>query len=220
MKDSVDITNTICPLCRRTETREYSRDKRRNFIQCKTCDLVFVPSVQFLSTEEEKKRYDLHQNSPEDTGYRRFLDRLFQPLHQCLQPGSAGLDFGSGPEPLLSRMFEEAGHSMAIYDRYYEPVPVALENTYDFITASEVVEHLRDPRKELDQLWACLKPEGLLGIMTKFAVERDAFPQWHYKNDLTHICFYSRATFDWLARSWNADLRVAETDVVIFHKKT
>ena len=210
---------TTCPLCKTDEVHEFSRDDRRDYFRCYVCSLVFVPPRQFLSPEAEKKRYDLHQNSPLDPGYRRFLSRLFIPLERRLAPGSSGLDFGSGPEPALSRMFEEAGHFMTNFDRYYEPVFAALEKQYDFITASEVVEHLHDPQGELERLWACLKPGGRLGIMTQPAAERDDFPTWYYKNDLTHGCFFSAATFTWLAARWSADLMFPERDVVLFRKK-
>jgi SAM-dependent methyltransferase len=180
--------------------------------------MVFVPPRQFLSAEDEKKRYDLHQNSPQDLNYRRFLSRLFIPLQKYLTPGSHGLDFGSGPEPTLSRMLEEAGHRMTLFDHFYEPAPAALEQQYDFITATEVVEHLRDPQKELERLWTCLKQGGWLGIITHTAVGQDAFPQWYYKNDLTHICFFSGKTFAWLALRWNAEVVFADSDVVLFRK--
>ena len=182
------------------------------------CGLVFVPPAQFLSAEDEKKRYDLHQNSPDHDGYQRFLGRLFIPLQQRLAPGSSGLDFGSGPEPTLSRMFQDAGHSMMIFDQYYQHAPAALEKQYDFITASEVVEHLREPRKELDRLWACLKHGGWLGIMTKFAAEAASFSRWYYKDDLTHICFFSRPAFVWLAAAWHADLVIPDEDIALFSK--
>lgn len=115
-------------------------------------------------------------------------------------------------------MFEEAGHAVMIFDHYYENAPLALERQYDFITAAEVVEHLREPRKELDRLWACLKCGGWLGIMTKFAGDRAAFSSWHYKNDLTHICFFSRATVTWLAAAWSADLTFTDEDVALLRK--
>ena len=212
--------NTACPLCRSTEVHDYSRDIHREYLYCPVCGLVFVPSCYFLSPEDEKKRYDLHRNSPDDPGYRSFLNRLFVPLQRALAPGSRGLDFGSGPEPVLSRMFENAGYSVTLFDRYYEPASGALEQQYDFITASEVVEHLRDPAAELERLWTCLKPGGLLGIMTQPVVARDAFPAWHYKNDRTHLCFYSRAAFSWLAQKWKADLSFPEKDVFLFRKRS
>jgi hypothetical protein len=210
----------FCPLCRAQAVSEFLSDNRRDHLRCGVCSLVFVPAAQHLSTDDEKKRYDLHRNATGDAGYRRFLSRLFLPLQQRLAPGSSGLDFGSGPAPTLSRMFEEAGHSMTLYDLYYEQVLAALDKQYDFISASEVAEHLREPRKELDRLWACLKRGGWLGIMTKFSPDRAAFSLWYYKDDPTHICFFSRDTVAWLAAAWNADLIIPEDDVVLFRKRT
>ena len=179
---------------------------------------MFVPSSQHLSDSGEKARYDLHRNSAEDAGYRAFLNRLFVPLQQRLAPGSSGLDFGSGPGPVLPLMVTAAGHSMAIFDRFYEPVPARLDEQYDFITATEVLEHLRLPKQDLDRLWNCLKQGGWLGIMTRPVVDRERFPGWHYKNDRTHICFFSRETFLWLARRWAAEAFFVDPDVVLFHK--
>ncbi|OGW45055.1 MAG: methyltransferase [Nitrospirae bacterium GWC2_57_9] len=208
-----------CPLCKAGRTKEFARDGRRTFYQCPVCCLVFVPSSQFLCEADERKRYDLHRNSPDDHGYRSFLSRLFVPLERCLAPGSSGLDFGCGPEPALALMFRQAGHRMALYDQFYEPDRAVLQIQYDFITASEVVEHFRNPRQELERLWNCLKPGGRLGIMTKFPVGREDFPGWHYKNDLTHICFFPQATFAWLAGHWGAELIVPDNGVALFQKK-
>ncbi len=210
--------NQTCPLCKKAETSEFYQDKYRNYFRCQTCHLVFVPPEQFLSVEEEKAQYDSHQNSPDDMQYRQFLSRLFIPLQKQLKKGSHGLDFGSGPGPTLSVMFEEAGHSVVIYDYFYAPDISVFEKQYDFITATETVEHLHNPKDELDKLWACLKPGGWLGIMTKLALDREAFSKWHYKNELTHVCFFSQKTFQWVASQWNAELTFADKDVVIFYK--
>jgi len=207
----------ICPLCRISEGTAFYQDSRTYF-RCPKCQLVFVLSDQFLSPQDEKSQYDFHENSADDPGYRRFLGRLFTPLSQQLHPNSHGLDFGSGPGPTLSVMFEEAGHSMAIYDPFYSPDTQPLQQQYDFITATEVVEHLHHPRQELDRLWSCLLPNGSLGIMTKRVIDQEAFSRWHYKNDPTHVCFYAIETFEWLAAHWNATLTVPEKDVVIFIK--
>ena len=214
---SRESTDRLCPLCRASQGRPFYRDSREYF-RCPVCTLVFVLPCQFLSSKEEKSVYDLHYNSADDPGYRRFLARLFGPLSQRLAPNSCGLDFGSGPGPTLSVMFEEAGHSMEIYDPFFAPETIALQRKYDFIVASEVVEHLHDPRRELDRLWSCLKPNGLLGIMTKRVIDRDAFSRWHYKNDPTHVCFFSTATFQWLADHWRSTLTFPDKDVVLFTK--
>ncbi len=208
-----------CPLCQSAPPEEFHRDPRRDYFRCRTCSLVFVPPEQFLSAEAEKAEYDRHRNTPDDPGYRRFLSRLFNPLQKHLKPCSRGLDFGSGPGPALSVMLEEAGHPMRIYDPFYADSPEALDKKYDFITATEVLEHLHQPQLELERLWAALLPGGCLGIMTKLVLDRRAFSRWHYKNDLTHVCFFSRETFRWLAAKWAADLFFTDKDVIIIYKK-
>ena len=170
----LNIQSHNCPLCRAADVSRISQDRSRDYYFCRTCHLVFVPSLQFLSAEDEKARYDLHQNSPDDQRYRKFLSRLFIPMQERLAPGSSGLDFGSGPGPTLSVMFEENGHSMAIYDHFYAMEPSVLEKQYDFITATEVLEHLQNPRMELDRLWTLLKPGGILGVMTQLVLDYEA----------------------------------------------
>jgi 2-polyprenyl-3-methyl-5-hydroxy-6-metoxy-1,4-benzoquinol methylase len=115
-------------------------------------------------------------------------------------------------------MFAEAGHSMAIYDPFYADNPAVLAGCYDFITASEVVEHLRQPGEELERLFGLLKPGGILGIMTKLVLDRTAFSRWHYKRDPTHVCFFSRSTFAWLARCWQAEMELVDQDVILLSK--
>jgi len=75
--------------------------------------------------------------------------------------------------------------------------------SYDFVTSTEVLEHLREPREELQRLTRMLRPNGYLGIMTKLLPPFEKFADWHYKRDLTHICFYSESTFEWVAAYWD-----------------
>lgn len=215
MAEDVELS---CPLCGAPGAQHYFRDRRRDYCQCPRCQLVFVPAGQHLPPAEEKAHYDLHQNDPSDSGYRQFLSRLGDPLLARLTPGACGLDFGAGPGPTLSRMLEEAGHRMAIYDLYYAPDTAVLARRYHFVTATEVVEHLGQPGAVLAQLWSLVEPGGWLGLMTKLVRDRDAFEHWHYKNDPTHISFFSRATFDYLSESWGARLEYQHADVILLGK--
>ncbi len=215
MQDQIVVS---CPLCSSQNSQYFHRDKARQYQKCSTCQLVFVPPNFYLSAAEEKAHYDHHQNSPNDAGYRKFLGRTFTPLNSKLKPNRCGLDFGSGPGPTLSIMFEEAGHNMAIYDPFYAPDRSVLRQTYDFITATEVVEHLHTPSSELDLLWSCLRPNGWLAIMTKRVTNLQDFTTWHYKNDPTHVCFYSEETFNWLAKKWGSVVEFHGKDVVMFQK--
>lgn len=207
-----------CPLCGSAETAFYHRDERRDYRHCRRCDLVFVPPAFRLSPAEERAVYDRHENSPEDPGYRRFLSRLFEPLRERVSPGARGLDFGAGPGPTLSVMFEEAGHPMAIYDPFYAPDAGVLEEEYDFITATEVVEHLFTPGEVLAHLAGRLRPGGWLGLMTKRTTTREAFPRWHYILDPTHVGFFSEASFQWLADELGMSVEFPAADVVLLQR--
>lgn len=210
--------NTTCPLCHHTQITPYHRDKKRSYLQCHTCDLVFVPDMHHLNTTDEKAYYDLHDNQPHDPAYLRFLDRLYSPLNERLQLNATGLDVGCGPGPALATMFEEAGHTVALYDPYYAPDKSVLSQNYDFITLSEVVEHMACPGRELDNLWAQLVPGGWIGIMTKRVRDAEAFKTWHYITDPTHISYFSETTFQWLSAHWSAKLTIIGTDVVLIQK--
>ena len=183
------------------------------------CRLVFVPKRFWLSVEEEKARYDLHENSSLDPGYRRFLSRLSKPLLEKLSPLQKGLDFGCGPGPTLSLLLEEQSHHVDLYDLYYHNDSAVFEKKYVFICATEVMEHLGDPNREFESLFTMLQQGGWLGIMTKLVIDEEAFSQWHYIRDLTHICFYSRSTFEYLAERFNAELHFVSNDVILLYKK-
>ncbi len=207
-----------CPLCTGKDIQHYAQDKKRDYWQCQNCDLVFVAKEQQLDHDAEKAVYEQHENNPEDAGYRKFLSRMSQPVLERVAPSSQGLDFGCGPGPTLSLMFEEAGHSMAVYDPYFANNPDALSQKYDFITSTEVFEHLSSPKEVLEQLLPILKPGGWLGLMTKRVIDQTAFSRWHYKNDPTHITFFSDRTFHWIAGHYGLTLAIVDQDVVLLQK--
>jgi len=166
---------------------------------------------------DEKEKYDNHQNSPENKGYCTFLDKLLLPLQEQLNSGDRGLDFGSGPGPTLCVLMQERGFQMDIYDIFYHDNRQVFQNKYDFITSTEVIEHLHNPLEEIERLWSCLKEGGVLGLMTAFRI--DAFETWYYKRDLTHIIFFTPRTFEWLAKKLGARVTIPESGVVILKKE-
>ncbi|MFV8819452.1 class I SAM-dependent methyltransferase [Haliea sp. E17] len=207
-----------CPLCAASGAGVFHRDRRREYLRCSHCALVFVPPAYHLSAAAEKAEYDLHRNAVDDPGYRRFLGRLAEPLMQRVPAPARGMDFGCGPGPALAAMLAEAGYQLMLYDPFYHPDPAALRQHYRFITATEVVEHLQRPGAELQRLWGLLEPGGLLGIMTKLVRDQAAFANWHYKNDATHVCFFSEQTWQWWARQHGAGLERIGADVILLRK--
>jgi hypothetical protein len=208
-------TNTAaCILCHKRRLEHYYQDRRREYLRCLHCDLVQVPSIFWLTPEQEKAEYDFHQNHFGDAGYEGFLMRCAQPLLERLSDSATGLDFGCGPAPVLCSLFEAQGHPMCYYDLYYWPDTSPLQGQYDFITATEVIEHISNPKPVFELWMQMLKPAGYLAIMTKRVSSLTAFQRWHYKNDPTHIAFYSEKTFEYLAMTYSLQLTLIGADVV------
>jgi 2-polyprenyl-3-methyl-5-hydroxy-6-metoxy-1,4-benzoquinol methylase len=180
--------------------------------------MVFADPASRPDRFAERAEYDRHRNDPSDPGYRTFLSRLAKPLLERLTPGMEGLDFGSGPGPTLSVMLEEAGMHVTLYDPQYAPQPTVLERRYDFVTATEVVEHFHDPARDWARLASLLKPGGVLGVMTKQPLDRDRFEQWHYKDDPTHVSFHRPRTFAWIAERFGLTHELIGPDVAIFRR--
>jgi 2-polyprenyl-3-methyl-5-hydroxy-6-metoxy-1,4-benzoquinol methylase len=180
--------------------------------------MVFVDAQNYLSKQKEKEVYDLHQNCAEDLGYRRFLNKLIEPLTQKLSAGAQGLDFGCGPGPTISVMMAQKNIVVENYDIFYANYPQLLKQSYDFITCTEVVEHLHKPHEIFSLFSSMIKPNGLLGIMTKRVINHESFINWHYKNDPTHVCFYHELSFKYIAEQWGYNLEIINSDTLILKK--
>ena len=209
---------TPCPLCNCKTCGLFFQDTKREYLRCPHCELVFVPQFYWLNSTDEKAIYDLHQNSPHDDGYRKFLSRLTSRLLNKLNPKQMGLDFGCGPGPALSYILEEKGHQVDLYDPFYYDDPSIFSKSYDFICSTEVVEHLHNPCATFTSLFHMLKQHGWLGIMTKMVTDKQSFQTWHYIRDMTHICFYNHSSFEYIAKRFNAKITFISNDVILFHK--
>lgn len=198
--------------------------KRRSFYCCSLCGFVWADPVFYLSSEEEEKRYGLHENSRENAGYVHFLSEIVDQGLQYWysnhrsqvyhQEGALGdtktaplvLDWGAGPNPLASELLRERGCTVYSYDPLFGPPLPPEEQRFDIIFCIEVAEHFKDPLKDFSAMARYLKCGGLLIIHTNkiphevFAGQaplggtcslREFFIPWWYKEDPTHVSFYS-----------------------------
>ncbi|MGB6135057.1 MAG: class I SAM-dependent methyltransferase [Shewanella sp.] len=202
-----------CPLCHQ-QTLAFHQDKNRQYVRCQHCYLVSVPAQFYLDETAEKAQYDLHDNDFADTGYQRFLSRTLTPLLARTGLNAKGLDFGCGEGAVLSQMAAAQGVSVANYDLFYHPDTDVLNQQYDFVCLTEVIEHIADAHQLIERLSQLLLPGGILAIMTKRVLSLEAFINWHYKSDPTHINFYSVETFEWLAHQRGWQLEIIDNDVV------
>jgi len=212
------MTNS-CNLCG-TQAPRIEEIAEPIYYHCPNCELIFIDRAFIIDSTKEKKRYTLHRNSSDNTGYvnmfERFIDAGIKPFYTGLKNG---LDFGCGPGPVLSELLTELGIDMDIYDPYFYNNLYIKEKKYDLITATEVFEHLKNPRSEIVFLKEILNPGGLLAIMTLFH-DRCDFRTWWYRRDNTHICFYSTKTCRWIANYFDFEIRyINNKNTCVWQKK-
>lgn len=204
-----------CLLCH-TNSTAFELDT----FMCPECQLVFKNPENFLSDEEDVKRYSSHQNISTDQGYLDFLGKVVNPLKQFLPRKFSALDFGCGPGPTMPVLLEELGGSVENYDPIFFPdAHLLVPDIYDVVTCTEVVEHFKTPAKDWDILIDLVKEGGLLGVMTQLFSKETDYQKWWYKNDPTHIVFYQAHTMNWIAEKYNLDILFADQKSVIILKK-
>ena len=192
--------NSPCPLCLSSSVSPAHQEGARRYFACAECNLRFLHPSARLRPEEEKARYLTYNNDIADPRYREFVRPLYDEVRKHVRAGATGLDFGSGTGPVLADMLRRAGYEVRLFDPFFQPEAENLRQTYEFIVACEVVEHVFDPAAEFRRLRLMLRSGGLLGVMTLLLDDRIDFATWYYRRDPTHVAFYSQATFRWIQR--------------------
>jgi hypothetical protein len=193
--------NDNCKICSST-TREIHHKTFGIYHICDYCGYIFKDKHDHISKEASQVIYDSHNNSIEDPRYVEYFERfLNEAVFPFINDGKNGLDFGSGPSPVLAQLLAETyGYDMDIYDLFYSPQKSYLNKTYDLITVTEVVEHLENPLTYLSLFREHLNEDGILSMMTLFHHNNDEdFLNWHYIRDRSHISFFCEKTLDVIA---------------------
>lgn len=197
-----------CKICSH-ESRTITIPKSEiKYHTCAFCEFIFIDDGNLLSKEEEKSRYRKHDNTLENKGYvnmlNDFIEKSVAPYKDTIK---RVLDFGCGHEPVLKTLLKDKGLDVDIYDKFYAPDKVYINNKYDLITATEVLEHLTDPLYIFDLFRNLLNINGIISVMTHFHPRDDKiFTDWWYRRDRTHISFYTPKTIGYLARKFGLKL--------------
>lgn len=208
-----------CPLCKSCETTYKAEACERIYYLCNSCRLIFVDDSFRLDEDVEKKRYSFHNNNINDERYVSFLNQIIIPALRIINPSSSGLDFGCGPNPVLSKLVEQNGFHCDYYDPLFFP-DIDLNKKYDIIFATECFEHFFSPIDQMAKTVKLLNPEGYLAIMTEFWSESKPFADWYYIKDPTHVCFYHLKTFNYICEIYGFEEIYCDNNRVIILKKT
>jgi len=128
------------------------------------------------------------------------------------------LDWGSGPNPVATDLLRERDFQVLSYDPIYGPQLPLTPQSFDIIFCIEVAEHFKNPLQDFNAMLNYLKPGGLLVFHThiipqdvfyaqalakalaKASALEAFFQSWWYKEDPTHVSFYSEQAFKNLAQ--------------------
>jgi len=163
----------------------------------------------YVSIHKEKARYEIHNNDVHDPAYQHFVSPIVEHILQNHTSEEAGLDFGSGTGPVITKLLRDQQFHIRTYDPFFNADPAALEMTYHYIACCEVVEHFHSPAAEYRRLRSLLKPGGRLYCMTALYNPGINFKEWNYKNDETHVIFYHRRALQWIRENAGfSDLKI------------
>lgn len=180
-----------CKLCQAADCSTLAPRGPRTFHLCPHCGLAFVPENQWLSLDDERARYQHHDNTPDSHGYVCFLNEVVAQVERLSLGGQSILDFGSGERAVLTELLNARRLTCTAYDPLYGRTQLA--GPHALIIMCEVIEHLRDVRGELARLGEVLLPDGKLLVRTQPYPSVEQLPAWWYSRDPTHINFFNEA---------------------------
>ena len=216
-----DLKTMECRLCANPETEQWTDNKEKTYHYCCKCGLIQLDKAHLLSPTEEKERYLRHNNTPENKGYTTYLnDFIDTAVIPSVKPGGEILDFGSGPVPALSKLLTARGFPTISFDPFFTDNTDWKNKSFDAIVAVEVFEHLHHPEIIIPRIRKTLKTDGYLIIRTLLHDEdHKSFMKWWYREDGTHVSFYSGKTIEYICSRWNFILRQIEGNCKITLKK-
>ena len=204
-----------CSLC----NTPLSHKPDEEYYNCPVCLAWVKDNALYLTPEEERLRYQTHNNDITDPRYRKFTSPISNFILENFAMHHEGLDFGSGTGPVISGVLQEEGYNVVQYDPYFANDLKLLEKQYDYIFACEVVEHFYNPAKEFEKLFAMLKASGKLVLMTHLYDDSIEFKTWYYRKDPTHVFIYRRETFEYISEKFGFDSPDIKERLVVLSRK-
>ncbi|MBZ9631323.1 class I SAM-dependent methyltransferase [Salegentibacter sp. LM13S] len=206
-----------CILCE-GPTKKFWKSKNREFVECSNCGGIQLLPKFYVSKIAEEARYLTHNNDVEDSRYQDFVNPITSRVLKDFSTKHKGLDYGCGTGPVATTELEKEGYTVALYDPYFHPNTEVLKAKYDFIICCEVMEHFYEPKREFSELAALLHLGGKLYCKTSIYSAEINFDHWYYKNDATHVFFYTAKSLEWIKDNLGFSALEIHPKVIVFGK--
>lgn len=204
----------ICTLCENPLKNKIDNA----FFECEVCNAIVKNSKLYITNQQEKKRYETHNNDVNDVRYQDFTSPITSFILKNYTQNHLGLDYGCGTGPVISKQLHNKGFRVQLYDPFFYPDEGYLNLKYDYIFSCEVFEHFYQPKLEIEKLLGLLKPEGRLLIMTHQFDGVIDFTKWYYRKDPTHVFIYTKKTFEYIADTYQLTIENQDNRFVILKK--
>ncbi len=205
------MNDMACPLCRGAGNWVSGTE----FLLCSECQGFFRHARHLPGLEQEKARYETHNNDVNDPEYQAFVSPIVSAVLGDFAPNHSGLDFGAGTGPVITKLLRDKGFHIVPYDPFFHNHTALLEDSYDYIVCCEVIEHFRCPAKDFKLLKRLLKPQGRLYCMTHLYSPGMELSDWYYIKDPTHAFIYQPVTLEWIRVNYGFSSCIIQGRLVI-----
>jgi hypothetical protein len=200
-----------CRLCGEVATwvsRQRLLDKYEvDYFLCAGCDMLQTERPYWLDEAYKQPMSRLDTGAIQRNRLAAQLTAIIATVLD-ISPSAACLDFGGG-HGVFVRMVRDLGLDFRWFDKYADNVFARgfegdVGARHELVTAFEALEHLANPRDDLDQLFGARPSFVLVGTLLHEG-HREGW--WYYMLETgQHIAFYSRRTLAWIADRFGYDL--------------
>ena len=174
----------VCAACASNDAESLGMKNGLEIVSCRRCASVYTPYSPWYSSESYYETYYWDQNLNPPAFVQTILQEIvgqFAPYRQT----NRLLDIGCGAGSLLLAAREDGWHAEGVdvstgavkhvrelgFEAFHGELRAAQlpDEQFDVITAAELLEHLPDPRAELQEIARLLRPGGLLWTTTPHA---------------------------------------------------
>jgi 2-polyprenyl-3-methyl-5-hydroxy-6-metoxy-1,4-benzoquinol methylase len=207
--------------------RSDKRAKDRKIYECDLCAHLsadLYDSSQYADYYESLSTEYHGSHDSDQSRYQQILDSIpNQSVKRALDIGCGTGTFLAMLPPDVERFGIEPSRAAARYAQvqgvkivgYADLMTPDLRNTFDLVTAIDVIEHISDLQSFHQHAIAALRPGGILVLLTGNTASRSARwlgSYWSYLHYAEHVSFFSPQSIrSWLQPDFS-DIKLTSTD--------